>query len=169
MECYICNTPSDFYSHLSKTFSTHSNTPISEFIDKIMGAASNENNVDWNDCIVCIECFGKIDEYDWAWQTVQRVENELREMLLRPKVEPVDIAYIDDGVNITESVEDENDTINLDRPYQLTELEIDQIDMNYDDDDEDQLPLDEDDIDVEVIAKPENKFTCDDCKAVFCR
>lgn len=189
-QCYICNTPSALYSDLSKTRSTHTKTPICDFIDRIVGdTVAATERVHWNDCIVCIECLGKIDEYDLACQTAHRVENELRKLLLRPKsefVEPVVIFDSDnDEVHDVESVDnvkindcevdavacddDESNTINLDGPYQLTELKIDQVEMNDDDDDEDCLPLDEDDIDIQVIGAPVGEFTCDNCKAIFDR
>lgn len=89
--CYICTITSVFYSrNLFKTKSKYSETRIYDFICKFLGKipsverqehgnnSANENN---DDC-VCIECLGKIDEYDLATITAQRVESELRGLLL---------------------------------------------------------------------------------------
>lgn len=90
--CYICAMTSVFYSrNLFKTKSKHSETRIYDFICKFLGKipsvrqrqrqSSSSTIVDNDDC-VCVECLGKIDEYDLATITSQRVESELRGLLL---------------------------------------------------------------------------------------
>lgn len=89
--CYVCAITSEFYSrNLFKTKSKYSETRIYDFICKFLGEkpsarlrqrCQQSNNGDNDDC-VCIECLGKIDEYDLATITAQRVENELRGLLL---------------------------------------------------------------------------------------
>lgn len=76
-----------FYSrNLFKTKSKYSETRIYDFIYKFLGKLPsvrqlNASNNDNDDC-VCIECLGKIDEYDLATITARRVETELRDLLL---------------------------------------------------------------------------------------
>lgn len=88
--CYICEITSVFYSrNLFKTKSKYSETRIYDFICKFLGKIPSarlrqrrqQSNEDSDDC-VCIECLGKIDEYDLATITAQRVESELRGLLL---------------------------------------------------------------------------------------
>lgn len=76
-----------FYSqNLFKTRSKYSETRIYDFICKFLGKLpstrlDNIQSGENADC-VCIECLGKIDEYDLATITAQRVETELRDCLL---------------------------------------------------------------------------------------
>ncbi|XP_031637394.1 zinc finger protein OZF-like isoform X2 [Contarinia nasturtii] len=80
--CYICNTTSVFYSrNLFKTKSKYTETSICEFIKKFLGNHQSERKCIDKHC-VCIECLNKIDEYDLATMTAQRVERELRDILL---------------------------------------------------------------------------------------
>lgn len=83
--CYICNTQSVLYSkNLLKTKSKYSNTSLGEFIDRLLGSTPSSrswNTVDDEYC-VCITCNDKINEYDRACWVAERVENELREVLL---------------------------------------------------------------------------------------
>lgn len=92
--CYICAITSVFYSrNLFKTKSKYSETRIYDFICKFLGKIpserlrqrrqqSSDSPNEGNDECVCIECLGKIDEYDLATITAQRVESELRGLLL---------------------------------------------------------------------------------------
>lgn len=80
--CYICTMTSVFYSrNLFKTKSKYSETRIYDFICKFLGKLPSTRPTSKDDC-VCIECLGKIDEYDLATITARRVEAELRDFLL---------------------------------------------------------------------------------------
>lgn len=79
--CYICDNSSMFYcKNIFKISSKHSETLISEFIVRFLGKETNR--LCDEDNIVCSECLDKIDEYDLACMTVERVERELRAALL---------------------------------------------------------------------------------------
>lgn len=84
--CFICNSVSVFYDqNLFKIKSKHSETRLCEFIVKILGdyplKRECESESDKN--FVCIDCLNKIDEYDLACMTANRVESELRELLVK--------------------------------------------------------------------------------------
>lgn len=88
--CYICNIQTTLYSkNLIETKSEHTNTPIADFISKFLGNYPSYRN--WgavyetkitDERFGCIECIAKINEYDLACVTAERIENELREILL---------------------------------------------------------------------------------------
>lgn len=122
-----------FYSrNLFKTKSKYSETRIYDFICKFLGKLPsarlvNIENTDNADC-VCIECLGKIDEYDLATLTAQRVEKELRDFLLNaeslmsPEAKVFSIG-IGSGGDGTASNDDDN---HLARPIETIEM-IDQF------------------------------------------
>lgn len=85
--CNICDTASFFYcKNITKLRSKHSDTLICDFIKKFLGSElSEQREVELlnADGVVCAECLSKIDEYDLACVTAERVEKELREVLLQ--------------------------------------------------------------------------------------
>lgn len=86
--CYICNASTVFYSrNLFKTKSKYSETRICEFIRRFLGNYPSQrefisNDSNENEHCVCNECLNKIDEYDLARENFQRMEKELRAILL---------------------------------------------------------------------------------------
>lgn len=72
-----------FYcKNIYKLSSKHSETPICDFIIKFLGKESTRLASNEDENIVCTDCLDKIDEYDMACMTVERVERELRAALL---------------------------------------------------------------------------------------
>lgn len=90
-----------FYcKNIYKLASKHTETPICDFIVKFLGkelsrVVTNEDEEN----IVCTDCLNKIDEYDMACMTVERVERELRAALLLTEsiyaTEPVFVDILD--------------------------------------------------------------------------
>lgn len=81
-----------FYcKNIFKLSSKYSETPICDFIVKFLGKETNRLCDEEN--VVCSDCLTKIDEYDWACLTVERVERELRATLLQTEA-----AYTSDPV-----------------------------------------------------------------------
>lgn len=119
--CFICNTISVFYNRdLFKTRSKHSQTRICDFICEFNGKLLLEEN-DWDNLVVCIECLGKIDEYDFANLTAKRIANELRKLISRTK----------DQIVVTEDVQCHNEMVNKNLHLcRLPELKISRTTVN---------------------------------------
>lgn len=102
LNCYICNNTSMFYcKNIYKLSSKHSETPICDFIVKFLGKETSRLCHEEN--IVCSDCLSKIDEYDLACITVERVERELRDTLLHTESiyasEPVFVEILERDVD----------------------------------------------------------------------
>jgi hypothetical protein len=87
-----------FYcKNIYKLSSKHTETPICDFIVKFLGkelsrVVTNEDEEN----IVCTDCLNKIDEYDLACMTVERVERELRAaLLLTESIYATDPVFVD--------------------------------------------------------------------------
>lgn len=82
--CFICNTTaSESYVNLYETVTSHSNTPVYDFVWKFLGDKPSIRddsidgaNANWSS--LCLQCFNKINEYDLACETAGRLEEELR-------------------------------------------------------------------------------------------
>lgn len=88
MPCFICSIETVFYMrNFYKLKSKHSNTLVPEFLKKICGgedfiSLSDADNED-GESVVCMECMGKINDYDAACTTKKRIEREFRVTLKR--------------------------------------------------------------------------------------
>lgn len=88
-KCYICNAISESYQrNLYETKSQHTETRICDFITKWLSdkptnhrIESTKINSSDENCI-CTDCFEKINEYDLACVTAERIDKELRETFL---------------------------------------------------------------------------------------
>lgn len=84
--CFICNCVSRNYNkNLFEIKSKYSDTRLSDFIVKILGdfPFKREYSIECAENLVCNNCLNKVNEYDLACLTAKRVENELRELLVR--------------------------------------------------------------------------------------
>lgn len=84
--CFICNCVCVNYNkNLFEIKSKYSETRISDFVVKILGdfPFKREYSVECDDNLVCNDCLNKVNEYDLACLTTKRVENELRELLVK--------------------------------------------------------------------------------------
>lgn len=83
--CFICNTTvSDNFFSLFDTLSKHSLTHIFDFVWKFLGdqPSVREDSIDAaNASTVCTTCLNKIDQYDLACVTAEKLEKELRHEL----------------------------------------------------------------------------------------
>lgn len=88
--CYICNSVSEFfYQSLTETKSKHSNTRICDIIRKFMDEKNDDSmtfdGINSDEDGVCVECMGRIEEYDLAYVTAENIESEFRAKLSRKK------------------------------------------------------------------------------------
>lgn len=82
--CFLCNTTeSEKFLNLYEAITFHSNTPVFDFVWKFLDdkPSVRDDTVDaansnWNS--ICVGCFNKINEYDLARETANRLEEELR-------------------------------------------------------------------------------------------
>lgn len=107
-----------FYcKNIYKLSSKHSETPICDFINKFLGKESARVTSNEDENIVCTDCLNKIDEYDLACITVERVERELRAALLHTEsmyaAEPVFVDILES--NFDDETENERPSIKLER------------------------------------------------------
>lgn len=151
--CYICNETSVFYSrNLFKTKSKYSETRICEFIRKFLGDYPSERdgvpvNDSENGHCVCMECLGKIDEYDLSIMTAKRVERELRDVLLHTealffrKSTETDALFIHsiDSIEIFDEIKEEDSEGNGDIGSEASKSDSDSIQVESDSD-EDYVP-----------------------------
>lgn len=85
--CFICNTrTAESYVSMYESVTTHSNAPIYDYVwnflnDKpsVRDESSDGANSNWN--LICMECYNKINQYDFACVTATRLEKELRDEL----------------------------------------------------------------------------------------
>uniref|UniRef100_A0A1B0DP72 C2H2-type domain-containing protein n=1 Tax=Phlebotomus papatasi TaxID=29031 RepID=A0A1B0DP72_PHLPP len=79
----------------------HSDTPIYKILERITGVEFIEVEESSN-AVICHSCFLKIDEYDMALKTVQKIENEFMFFLNRPNTDK-------DTEIIVEMIKEEHD------------------------------------------------------------
>lgn len=128
--CFLCNTTeSETFINLYEALTTHSNTPVFDFVWKFLDdkPSVRDDTVDaansnWNS--LCIGCFQKINEYDLACETATRLEEELRWELSQTEATYAaqqntahSSSQLPPGhIEIVEEIHIVNDTINLDSP-----------------------------------------------------
>lgn len=152
--CFLCNTTEcDTFVNLYDTSTSHSNTPVFDFVWKFLDdkPSVRDDTVDaansnWN--ALCIGCFQKINEYDLACETATRLEEELRWELSQTEAtyaaqqntahssNPAAPTHIE----VIEEIHIVNEPINLDSPPPADELAnddpIDDTTIELSDDDD---------------------------------
>ncbi|XP_031637721.1 uncharacterized protein LOC116350129 [Contarinia nasturtii] len=86
-KCFICDTTvSESFVSLYDTLSKHSQTQIFEFVWKFLDNhpsvrddSIDAANSDWSS--ICANCLDKINQYDLACETANKLEHELRNVL----------------------------------------------------------------------------------------
>lgn len=88
LPCSLCNNKTVFYlRNFAKLKSKHSKTPVHIFLRIICGdddfissasAVVDDENSDSEQYTICVECMQKIDDYDAACITKERIEREFR-------------------------------------------------------------------------------------------
>uniref|UniRef100_A0A6B2E5I3 Putative c2h2-type zn-finger protein n=1 Tax=Phlebotomus kandelakii TaxID=1109342 RepID=A0A6B2E5I3_9DIPT len=82
-KCYICTADTLYYWRNIFTLMTkHSDTPIYKILERITGMEFVQLEGSHN-TVICHPCFLKIDEYDLAVKTVEKIELEFISMLNR--------------------------------------------------------------------------------------
>lgn len=80
--CYICDNKTMFFVKNVFSLNTkHSNTLIPEILQKFFN--SNLQRTIKIDTILCQECLAKIDEYDFAIETIEKLQKDLTNLLIK--------------------------------------------------------------------------------------
>lgn len=85
--CFVCNAESKLFAeHLMEIKSEHSQTSVCDLIKQFLGDDAVHRSIEvelfQNSTHICSECISRINEYDLACVTAERIGNELRELLL---------------------------------------------------------------------------------------
>lgn len=84
--CIVCNNLKKLNErNIGELLSQHSESRMSDLIQRILGANKLHRNVDdGSHCLrICCDCVLKLNEYDLACVTAERVQHELQQMLLQ--------------------------------------------------------------------------------------
>lgn len=81
--CIVCNNLKKLNEHnIGELLSLHSELRMSDLIRRCLGSNELHRNID--DCLrICCDCVLKLNEYDLACVTAERVQYELQQMLLQ--------------------------------------------------------------------------------------
>lgn len=123
--CFICNTrTSESYVSMHESVTTHSNAPIYDYVwnflnDKpsVRDDSTDAANSNWN--LICMECYNKINQYDFACVTATRLEKELRD----------ELALTEALYAPQQDIQNEYQTDEIGEDYAYNEEEI--MDQNY--------------------------------------
>lgn len=85
--CFICNAESKLFDQsIIEIKSEHSQTSVCDLIMRFLGNVELHRNIEdelfQNGAHICSECISRINDYDLACITAERVGNELRELVL---------------------------------------------------------------------------------------
>lgn len=100
--CFICNNKSNTYTEeISTMKSQYSETRICDLIERCLGGNRIHRRFDDepSQSIICGDCLLKINEYDLACVTAERVGHELQQMLLHTDsiyVNKIEVPTIDE-------------------------------------------------------------------------
>lgn len=131
LPCFICSIETVFYlRNFYKLKSKHSNTLVPEFLKTICGGEdfiplSDVDNED-GESIVCMECMAKINDYDAACTTKERIEREFRVTLQRSKELRRNVDSVKSIEVKVESLADEENTDDAGCEYPFAELKEDE-------------------------------------------
>lgn len=89
-KCFICDEVTNNYcNNIFQQHTKHSETMIYKFLEKFLTnigeTFENKLNYDENRNIICQKCLLKLDEYDSATLSAQRIEYELTQLLIHTK------------------------------------------------------------------------------------
>lgn len=118
--CYICNKLLNIKNRKSyqniHAATQYSQTPLTEYIIKFLefkeGIRFKDNN------LVCQECAGKLNDYDLACTTAERIENELKATL-----HSTEQAYLKQGY--IEFLETNDDSVDQKPVLNITDVNVD--------------------------------------------
>lgn len=82
--CFLCNLGSDdCEGNIDRLKAQHSGTAIVEIIKKFYRDLPPRRIIADETNFICIECISRINEYDFACETVQRIENDFHNLLVK--------------------------------------------------------------------------------------
>uniref|UniRef100_A0A1B0CI90 C2H2-type domain-containing protein n=1 Tax=Lutzomyia longipalpis TaxID=7200 RepID=A0A1B0CI90_LUTLO len=83
-KCFVCSTETvNYWRNIYTLLTKHTNTPIYKLLERITGMEFLELEMEDSNTVICNECFLKINEYELAVETVQKLENEFISLLNR--------------------------------------------------------------------------------------
>lgn len=88
LRCYVCDNEINTTVQRSvfDIKSRHSGKPIAELLKRLQnGDGTLRAHSASNACVLCDECIEKINAYDEAYQLAERIEKQLKEMIVRTK------------------------------------------------------------------------------------
>lgn len=81
--CYVCDVVTQlFCKNIFTLTSKQTETPVYQFLEKFLGYSIETHE---NEKIICQDCLIKVDEYDLAFQTAQKIEKELTNLVNRTR------------------------------------------------------------------------------------
>lgn len=169
VNCFICQTKSFFYQQNLRNIKTkHSKRPVTEFIEKLASNIPSSHSIGVkmrsDDTCVCYECLDKIDVYDLAKSTVNKLEIEFERYLSNEnslKNNPVK--------NNTVTKDESPYSRQLDSDRQSNKSQTDANEISAEDDSFNGFNFNEDDQNEETSDENENadvdvKMYITDCK-----
>lgn len=167
--CYICNTRVHAWrQNLSKLKLSHSECTISDLLKQFLGDTQSSRDIDSVSNCICVDCFDRLNKYDWLRTTAFRKEKELRDLYL--KTEEIHMKNVEEedmfgeNVEVEEGEKDEEDREgekdeNDDEDAESYESVLYEI---YEEEEcEDDESMDEKNIDNFTEEKPDNEVLND--------
>lgn len=115
VSCIVCNSETKLYEqNIGESMSQHSGARICDLIQRCLGASKLHRNIDddsYGLCI-CYDCVSKLNEYDLACVTAERVAYELQQMLLQ-----TDQLYVENDALKTNKIQTRRNTMLEDSNY----------------------------------------------------
>lgn len=82
--CFLCNMGSDdCEGNIDQLKSQHSETPIVEIIKKFYRDLAPRRIIADETNFICVDCIIRINEYDYACEMAQRIENDFYDLLVK--------------------------------------------------------------------------------------
>lgn len=115
VSCIVCNGVTKLYEqNIGELMSQHTGTRISDLIQRCLGTSKLHRNIDDESYYLatCYDCVSKLNEYDLACLTAERVAYELQQMLLQ-----TDELYARNDIVKTDEIQSRRNTISEDSNY----------------------------------------------------
>lgn len=113
--CIVCNNVTKLSEqNIGELKSQHSEACMCDLIQRCLDGSKLHRNIDdeSNYPCICYDCISKLNEYDLAWITAERVRHELQQMLLQ-----TDQLYIENDVLTIDNIHTKRNTVSDDPDY----------------------------------------------------
>lgn len=149
IKCYVCNLANDDWgSNLVGLKSQHSNVLITDLLKKVLNGFQSMRNIDDELNCICIDCFGKIEDYDWICLRAKQSEIDLYNLLMQTEngfmtelseidSKPVSIDAYEKTASTTNLRTENDDTQNIVEPVMISVNEMFDVKTSYTDQDVD--------------------------------